>query len=122
MSRSPLETWRGYARCWSLAPAERGRSLPRSVDASVSYRDPGTDLTGSAELAAYMERFRAAFPGSRFVIEVVHDHHDRSLSEWRQVGADGSVQMRGVSHAVHSRDGRLADITGFFVDQAEEMR
>ena len=80
----------------------------------VTYRDPGTEVGGLTELAAYMAGFAEAFPGHRFRIDEVLDHHDRSLARWTQLGAQDEPAMTGVSTAVH-HEGRLSDITGFFL-------
>ncbi|MFD7342344.1 nuclear transport factor 2 family protein, partial [Streptomyces violascens] len=79
-----------------------------------AYRDPGTEVGGLTELAAYMAGFAGAFPGHRFRIDEVVEHHDRSLARWTQLGEQDEPAMTGVSTALH-RDGRLADITGFFL-------
>jgi hypothetical protein len=108
------QLWTNYAGCWSADPGERLASLGTVAVDDVAYRDPGTEVSGLTELAAYMAGFAEAFPGHRFRIDEVHDHHDRSLARWTQLGAQDEPAMAGVSTATH-RDGRLADITGFFL-------
>ena len=99
------QLWENYAACWSADPGERLAALDAVAVAEVG---------GLTELAAYMTGFAGAFPGHRFRIDQVLDHHDRSLARWTQLGAHGEAAMSGVSTALH-RDGRLADITGFFL-------
>lgn len=108
------QLWENYAACWSADPGERLAALDAVAVADVAYRDPGTEVGGLTELAAYMTGFAGAFPGHRFRIDQVLDHHDRSLARWTQLGEHGEAAMSGVSTALH-RDGRLADITGFFL-------
>ncbi|GGZ56139.1 nuclear transport factor 2 family protein [Streptomyces subrutilus] len=106
--------WDDYAACWSADPSIRPTALGAVAVDDVAYRDPGTEVGSRAELDAYMSGFAGAFPGHRFRIDEVLDHHDRSLARWTQVGPDGEPFMTGVSSAVH-RDGLLADVTGFFL-------
>ncbi|MDQ0931120.1 MULTISPECIES: nuclear transport factor 2 family protein [Streptomyces] len=108
------QLWTNYAACWSADPGERLAALGTVAVEDVAYRDPGTEVSGLSELAAYMTGFAGAFPGHRFRIDEVLDHHDRSLARWTQLGEQGEPAMAGVSTALH-RDGRLADITGFFL-------
>ena len=108
------QLWTNYAACWSADPDERLAALGEVAVDDVAYRDPGTEVSGRSELAAYMTGFAGAFPGHRFRIDEVLDHHDRSLARWTQLGESGEPAMAGVSTALH-RDGRLADITGFFL-------
>ncbi|MFD9358675.1 nuclear transport factor 2 family protein [Streptomyces sp. NPDC060031] len=108
------QLWNDYAACWSADPAIRLAALGAVAVDDVAYRDPGTEVAGLAELDVYMNGFAGVFPGHRFRIEEVFDHHGRSLARWTQIGPDGETFMTGVSSAVH-RDGLLADVTGFFL-------
>ena len=108
------QLWTNYAACWSADPDERLSALGEVAVDEVAYRDPGTEVNGLAGLAGYMAGFAGAFPGHRFRIDEVLEHHDRSLARWTQIGEQGEAAMTGVSTALH-RDGRLADITGFFL-------
>ncbi len=108
------QLWTNYAACWSADPDGRLTALGAVAVDEVTYRDPGTEVSGLDELAAYMAGFAGAFPGHRFRIDEVHEHHDRSLARWTQLGEQDEAAMTGVSTALH-RDGRLADITGFFL-------
>ncbi|PYC77844.1 nuclear transport factor 2 family protein [Streptomyces tateyamensis] len=108
------QLWENYAACWSADPGERPAALGAVAVDDVAYRDPGTEVGGLTELAAYMAGFAGAFPGHRFRIDEVLEHHDRSLARWTQLDEQGEPAMAGVSTALH-RDGRLADITGFFL-------
>jgi SnoaL-like domain len=109
------QRWHGYANCWSAEPEQRAGLLPDHVTDDVTYRDPGTEVAGRPALSGYMEGFRDGFPGNRFVIDHVDTHHERSLAHWRQVDDAGTTVLTGASVARHAPDGRLADITGFFL-------
>ncbi|WP_327145491.1 nuclear transport factor 2 family protein [Nocardia sp. NBC_01327] len=108
------QLWDSYSACWSADPGARPAALAAVAIDDVTYRDPGTEVGNRAELATYMQGFADAFPGHRFRIDEVLAHHDRSLARWTQVGAQGEPVGSGVSSARH-HDGKLADITGFFL-------
>ncbi|WP_371641771.1 nuclear transport factor 2 family protein [Streptomyces mirabilis] len=72
--------WNDYAACWSAEPADRVAALGAVAVDEVAYRDPGTEVGSLTELAAYMAGFAQAFPGHRFRIDEVLEHHDRSLA------------------------------------------
>lgn len=108
------ETWNKYAQCWSHEESERSTLLPERVTPDVRYRDVNVELAGEDALAAYMAGFQRAFPGHRFVIRDVVEHHQRSMARWSQVDPGGGVVIDGVSFALHDDAGRLYDITGFF--------
>lgn len=110
---SELTLWQNYAACWSADLDTRPGALALVAVDDVAYRDPGTETNGLAELAGYMEGFTGAFPGHHFRIDEVTAHHGRSLARWAQVDQDGTTVAAGASIALH-RDGRLADVTGFF--------
>jgi len=108
-----LTLWKNYASCWSADPATRHAALALVAVGDVAYRDPGTETSGLDELVGYMDGFAGAFPGHRFRIDEVTAHHGRSLARWAQVDPAGATVATGASMALH-RDGRLADVTGFF--------
>lgn len=111
-----LRTWRAYADCWSTPRRSREEAMRRCLTDDVRYRDRSTSAEGIAALGDYMQRFCDAFPGARFVIDRVDEHHMHSLAQWRQIALDESVQLRGASFAVHGSGDRLQEITGFFFD------
>jgi hypothetical protein len=106
--------WDDYASCWSAEPDQRLGALAAVVVQEVAYRDPGTEVSGLDELAAYMTGFVGMFPGHRFRIDEVLAHHDRSLARWTQLDAGGQPVSKGMSAARHHGD-RLADVTGYFL-------
>ena len=113
---SEQQLWERYAACWSAPRAERDPVLAASVDHEVVYRDPSAEVAGLTSLSDYMDGFRGAFPTGRFVIDRVECHHERSLAHWRQLDGSGQTKQLGISFARHAEDGRLREITGFFLD------
>jgi hypothetical protein len=57
------QLWDNYAACWSADPSKRLTALGAVAVDDVTYRDPGTEVGGLAELDAYMSGFAGAFPG-----------------------------------------------------------
>lgn len=117
MSLDPL--WNRYAATWSLTADDRPAELAACLTEDVIYCDPQGRIPGQAALSTYMGQFQDAFPGTRFRIESVLNHHDRTLASWTLRGAGEEVFQRGTSYAVVAEDGRLSTITGFFEPPAE---
>jgi hypothetical protein len=110
-----IEHWQHYASCWSARSDDRAAELPARVSVDVVYRDPQTETSGIEGLDAYMAGFQSAFPGHRFEITSVAAHHGRSLAQWNQVSPEGVVVTTGASAAAHDDEGRMREITGFFL-------
>jgi hypothetical protein len=106
--------WQSYSTCWSTPEGERSQTLARRVSSDVQYRDPNVEVAGIDALSKYMDGFQRQFPGHRFQIADVVEHHGRSCARWRHLDAAGQVRGEGVSFAQHDAEGRLRDITGFF--------
>lgn len=109
------ETWNSYASAWAEPNADKRLTILNKVLAEgFSYKDPNAEKGGRQELSDYMAGFQANMPGHRFTIDKVVSHHDRCISIWRLVNADGKTQQHGASFAHCDDDGRLQQITGFF--------
>ncbi|HST84559.1 MAG TPA: nuclear transport factor 2 family protein [Kineosporiaceae bacterium] len=117
MPLDPL--WNRYAATWSLAADDRGEELAACLSDDVTYCDPQGLVAGRPALSDYMGQFQNAFPGTRFQIESVLQHHDRTLASWTLRGAEDQLFQQGTSYAVVAADGRLSAITGFFEPPAE---
>ncbi len=118
-----ISAWNRYASCWNLPEHERLTVLSHLTSSSVTYRDPSAEVVGQAELSAFMGGFQHGYPGHTFSIYDVQAHHDRSLSRWRWVAADGSIVMEGMSRARHDpAAGRFEEIDGFFLGEAPAPR
>ena len=93
------QLWDNYAACWSADPSRRLTALGAVAVDDVTYRDPGTEVGGLAELDAYMGGFAGAFPGHRFRIDEVLEpgahriKRDREIIPSRAVA--GSQTHRG---------------------------
>lgn len=112
---NPETLWPRYARIWSAEPAARAQELPACLSEAATYADPQTCVEGHAALSAYMGGFQASMPGCGFEIDRVLHHHGRSLAHWHLVSPEGATLQHGISSASHAEDGRLLEITGFFL-------
>src|SRR5690349_15539837 len=99
--------WNRYAATWSLTADDRPEELAACLTEDVTYCDPQGTVPGRTALSAYMGQFQHAFPGTRFRIESVLSHHDRTLASWTLRGAGEELFQRGTSYAVVADDGRL---------------
>ena len=106
--------WRRYARAWNLDGGAREAELRACLAESVSYADPKVEVEGLAAFAAYMDGFRAAFPGHGFLIRGVSLHHEHSLARWDLVDPEGRAVFPGLSFGETDGTGRFTRLRGFF--------
>jgi len=106
--------WHRYARIWSMEGAAREAELQACLDDGVAYADPNIALAGLGPFAAYMDGFRASFPGHAFRILAVSAHHDGSLARWELTDGDGATVFPGLSFGRFTEDGRFKSLHGFF--------
>ena len=112
--------WQEYAAAWSTPDrTARQRILEARLTPDVHYADPMTTTSGYAEISNYMESFQTGYPGRRFVIGNVLNHHDNCLAYWTMQNRDDEIEMRGASFADIAPDGRLRRIRGFFEPPSE---
>ncbi len=108
-------TWKRYSTSWGpVSSEEREAIFADSVKPSCIYRDPITTASGTAELAAYMEKFQSQIPGGHFVTTYFLAHSDRSIAKWEMRDGDSKVLGDGVSYGEYGSDGMLTGLTGFF--------
>ena len=110
----PQQKWNTYSASWSQPEAERNAVLATLATSDVTYTDPTVALSGPEAFSAYMGEFQQQFPGTRFEIIDVHEHHEQSLANWKLVTDADETVMLGTSHARLSPDGKFRSFTGFF--------
>ncbi|WP_020593331.1 hypothetical protein [Kiloniella laminariae] len=108
------DLWNRYAASWTSAPDIRDKELAFCLSEGASYCDPVSEELNAMELSSYMSRFQEAFPGHRFRINKVQEHHNKSLAQWEMLDQAGRAIQQGVSHVVLSADGKFQKISGFF--------
>ena len=78
--------------------------------------DPPMDASGVEAIAALTDIVLEHYPDHRFRrTSAVDEHHDHARYAWELVAPDGTVAVAGVDVA-QVRDGRLAQVVGFFGD------
>lgn len=108
-------TWATYQSAWRDISAEERRALlEQSVSSAGHYLDPTGEAHGLDELGVYIAAFVKSARGSRFANYQFYYHHSQSVANWDMFGPDGTVVIKGASHATYDSDGKLVDITGFF--------
>lgn len=108
------QSWEIYSASWSQPQYERDAALAALTTEDVTYTDPMTDITGRAAFSDYMGEFQKQFPGTRFEIIDVREHHGQSLANWRLTDDSGAIHMLGTSHARMTSAGKFLSFTGFF--------
>lgn len=108
------QNWDRYSASWSQTESLRDAALAELTTDDVTYTDPAIDLSGREAFSAYMGNFQQQFPGTRFEIIDVREHHGQTLASWKLIDDSGAVHMLGTSHARLTEEGRFRSFTGFF--------
>lgn len=116
MERSALrDTWEIYTGSWSEPDVEqRRRIFAQVLHPECEYSDANVHAVGHAGLCDYMAGFQKNMPGGRFVTTSFAEHHGRTLAHWDMVIGD-KVVGKGASYGDYAEDGRLKQMTGFFL-------
>ncbi len=110
----PQSNWDRYSASWSQPEAERDAVLAELTTLDMTYSDPTVALEGREAFSVYMGEFQQQFPGTRFEIIDVREHHQQSLANWKLVDGTGNIAMLGTSHALMTAEGKFMSFTGFF--------
>ena len=114
MPSNAVELYQQYVEAWSAISDENRRSILQSVvEPEVIYRIPRMEGTGHAIILQDMTEFQEKFPGGRFALHSVSEHHDLALMEWQLILPDGTASVLGHDAVQVSPDGKLARITTF---------
>jgi len=99
--------------------AARRELIELAFAADAVLADPPFVASGHAELHASFGAVQAQFAGHRFArTSAVDEHHDVARYRWSLNGPDGSPAVSGVD-VVTFRDGKIAQVTGFFGEPAD---
>ena len=117
MEHSALRnTWEVYTGSWSETDAgARQKIFEQCLNPDCDYSDTHVHVNGHDQLAAYMTEFQKNVPGGRFVTTEFAEHHGRSLAHWNLVVGEDKVVGKGASFGQYHADGRLKQMTGFFL-------
>ncbi len=90
--------------------------LEESVSDGCIYTNPSTDERhGYAELVETIRETQSTYPGAFFRNVQLTDYDGQALSEWTMFDAGGAEIVKGVSYARFGADGRLTNMSGFWV-------
>jgi len=105
-----------YCAAWGEFDAARCERMLREVCAEqVRYTDPRSDVTGIAELAAWIRNVQSTRAGAKWMrTSAVDAHHGWARFGWRVVLADGTMLPDGIDIVELSPQGQLQRIVGFF--------
>lgn len=121
-SLAPTAVVAGYFDIWNEAdPARRRALIERTWSPGAAYLDPMFAAKGADELDGMVAQVHAAYPGHHFRLDGgVDAHHGRARWGWEFAPPGGGAPvMRGVDFATLAADGRLQDVTGFFIPPSD---
>jgi hypothetical protein len=120
MSTKAVEIYKQYAAAWAaISDQERRAILDTVLEADIVYRIPRMEGTGHAIVLEDIGEFQAKFPGGKFVLYSVSEHHDVALMEWQLILPDGTPSVRGHDAVRVTPAGKLGQIITFAPSTSE---
>jgi len=114
MPSKAVELYKHYVTAFAAIPdQERRKILDAVLDTEIIYRNPRMEGTGHQILIDDINDFQSRFPGGRFVLYSVSEHHDVALMEWQLIGADGVPGVRGHDAIRLTPTGKFGQIITF---------
>jgi len=114
MPSKAVEVYKYYATAFSaISDQERRKILDSALETDVVYRIPRIEGTGHQIIIDDIHEFQAKFPGGRFALRSVSEHHDVALMEWQLILADGTQSLRGHDAIRITPEGKIAQIVTF---------
>lgn len=114
MDSRTVELYKRYAPAFSAASEEERREILQAVvEEDVVCRIPRLEGRGLQILLDDIQEFQTNFPGGKFAVRSVSEHHDVALMEWQLILADGTESVRGHDAIRVSAGGKIAEIVTF---------
>ena len=114
MPSKAAQLYKRYATAFSaISDEERRKILNSTVETTVTYRIPRMEGTGHQIILDDIHEFQTKWPGGRFALHSVSEHHDVALMEWQLILADGTASVRGHDAVRITPEGKLAQIITF---------
>lgn len=114
MSSTTVDLYKRYAQAWSaISDLERRNLVDAVLDKAIIYRIPEMEGTGHAIVVNDMIGFQAKFPGGKFALHSVSEHHDVALMEWQLILPDGTPSVLGHDAIWITPEGKLGQIVTF---------
>jgi hypothetical protein len=114
MPSKAVELYKQYVEAWSaISEPERRSILEPILEADITYRIPRMEGTGHSIVIEDMNEFQAKFPGGKFALHSVSEHHDVALMEWQLILPDGTPSVLGHDAIRVTSAGKLGQIITF---------
>jgi hypothetical protein len=114
MSSKTVDLYKQYVEAWSAISDQERRDILNSVlETDVVYRIPRMEGTGHEIVIEDMNEFQAKFPGGKFALHSVSEHHDVALMEWQLLLPDGTPSVLGHDAIRVTPGGKLGQIITF---------
>lgn len=114
MSSRAVDLYRRYAGAWAaISDQERRAILDAVLEADILYRVPRMEGTGHGIVIEDINEFQAKFPGGKFALHSVSEHHDVALMEWQMILPDGTPSVLGHDAIRVTPGGKLDQIITF---------
>jgi hypothetical protein len=114
MPLTTVDLYKRYVEAWSaISDLERRNILDSVLDTDIIYRIPRMEGTGHAIVINDMNEFQTKFPGGKFALHSVSEHHDVALMEWQLILPDGTPSVLGHDAIRITSGGKLGQIITF---------
>ena len=109
-----VDLYKRYVSAWSaISDQERLNILNTVLATDITYRIPRMEGTGQPIVIDDMNEFQTKFPGGRFALHSVSEHHDVALMEWQLILPDGTPGVLGHDAIRVTPEGKLGQIVTF---------
>lgn len=114
MPSKAVELYKHYATAFSaISDQERRKILDSVLETEIIYRTPRMEGIGHQIIIDDISDFQAQFPGGKFALHSVSEHHDVALMEWQLILANGTPGVRGHDAIRVTPEGKLGHIVTF---------
>lgn len=114
MPSRTVEIYKQYVKAWSaISDQERRNILDFVLETDIIYRIPRMEGIGHPIVIEDMNEFQAKFPGGKFALHSVSEHHDVALMEWQLILPDGTPSVLGHDAIRATPGGKLGQIITF---------
>lgn len=114
MPSKAVDLYKQYVKAWSaISDQERRNILNAVLETAIVYRIPRMEGTGHQIVIDDMNDFQTKFPGGRFALHSISEHHDVALMEWQLILPDGTPGVLGHDAIRVTSEGKLGHIATF---------
>lgn len=114
MPSKTVDLYKKYVEAWSAISDQKRRNILDSVlETDITYRIPRMEGTGHQIVIDDMNEFQSKYPGGKFALHSVSEHHDVALMEWQLILPDGTPAVRGHDAIRVTAAGKLGQIITF---------